>query len=349
MLKNIIKNFENLSSESEHNDYKRILDQINCIRFDSLNSEEILNKSYEFKKKVCQGTSMDDILIEAFALIKEAVKRELGLKTHDEQLLGAIAMHKGRLIEMQNGEGKTLTAIFPAYLNALTGHGCHILTSNDYLARRDATWMGPIYRMLGLTVGFVQDTMKRHEKQKAYSCDITYITAKVAGFDYLRDSLCYIERDLVQRPFNFVIVDEADSILIDEARIPLVIATGEYGIDNTLYSTMECIKKLKSKVDYDKDEYERNVYLTETGLSRVEDMLCCENLYAEENFKLLNEVYNCLHAEALLKKDIDYIVRNNKIEMVDEFTGRIAENRHWPDRLQSALEAKERQGIRIFV
>ncbi|MBU3179710.1 preprotein translocase subunit SecA [Clostridium psychrophilum] len=337
MLERIIR----LANKAEYSNYKRSVDEINSVEFDSINNEKILYKSNELRKRVSQGVSIDEIIIEAFALVKQAIKMVLDLEAYDEQIIAGIAIHKGRLIEMQTGEGKTLAAVFPAYLNALSGFGCHILTFNDYLAARDALWMGPIYESLGLTVGFVQDDMKNEDKHKAYLCDITYITAKVAGFDYLRDSICYKKSECVQRCLNFAIVDEADSIIIDEARIPLVIATKGRNGANTLLSTTSIIKKLKPKVHYDKDEYERNVFLTQAGLAFVEEALGCDNLYSEENLKLLNEVHNTLYAEAMLKKDIDYIVRDNKIEMVDEFTGRVAENRHWPDEIQEALEAKE--------
>ena len=337
----IRKKIRDLVTKAEYSSYKKIVEQINRLSFDSLDDAEFLNKSHELRSKILEGTSMDDIIIEAFALTKQAVKRVLGIFAYDEQLIAGIAMHNGRLIEMQTGEGKTLAAVFPAFLNALTGSGCHILTFNDYLARRDATWMGPVYEMLGLTVGFVQETMKRHEKQRAYDCDVTYVTAKVAGFDYLMDSLSYKKSEIVLRPFNFAIIDEADSIIIDEARIPLVIAAGGNAADDTLCLTMKALRKLEPGVDYDKDDVKRNVFLTHKGLLRAESMLNCENLYAEENFKLLSEVHNILHVIALLKKDIDYIVRDGKIEMVDEFTGRIAENRRWPDGIQEALEAKE--------
>lgn len=343
-MKGVINNLKNISSKYEYNSYKKIVDKINEIKFDLLDNEEILKKSYELKDKVSKGACLDDIVIEAFALVKEAIKRVLSLNAYDEQLIAGIGMHKGRLIEMQTGEGKTLAAVFPAYLNALTGNGCHILTFNDYLARRDALWMGPVYQALGLTVGFIQDNMKSDEKRKAYNCDITYLTAKLAGFDYLRDLLCYKKSEIIQRPFNFAIIDEADSIIIDEARIPLVIATGEYYVDSASHLVAKVVKKLEPKLHYDKDEFKKNVYLTDGGLTRVEEMLCCDNLYAEENFNLLNRVHNSLYAEVLLKRDIDYIVRDEKIEMIDEFTGRVAENRHWPDGLQAALEAKEGLG-----
>jgi len=337
----ISEKVENSANKAEYNNYKKIVEKIKQVSFESLDNQGILNKSSELRNKLSKGASMEDIIIEAFALAKLAVKRVLNISPYDEQLIAGIAMHRGRLIEMQTGEGKTLSAVFPAYLNALSGRGCHILTFNDYLARRDAAWMGPVYEMLGLTVGFVQENMKKSEKQSAYACDITYVTAKVAGFDYLMDSLCYKKSELMLRPFNFAIVDEADSILIDEARIPLVIATGGEQAENTLCLTMESLRKLEPEVDYGKDEVKGNVFLTQTGLTRVEAMLCCENLYAEENFNLLGEVQNILHAVALLTKDIDYIVRDGKIEMVDEFTGRVAQNRRWPDGIQAALEAKE--------
>lgn len=337
----ISKKFYDSESRTEYNSYKKIVEQVNLVRFDSLDDQGFLEKSQELREKVLGGTPMDDVMVEAFALTSEATKRVLGLLVYDEQLIAGVAMHRGRLIEMQTGEGKTLAAVFPAFLNALTGEGCHILTFNDYLARRDAAWMGPVFKMLGLTVGFLQENMTSQEKQRAYNCDITYVTAKVAGFDYLMDSLCHKESDLMQRAFNFAVVDEADSIIIDEARIPLVIANGGDESDNTLCQTMEALRKLEPGVDYDKDDLKKNAYLTERGLIRVESMLCCENLYAEENFKLFSQVQNILYANALLKKDIDYIVKDGKIEMIDEFTGRVAENRRWPDGIQEALEAKE--------
>jgi preprotein translocase subunit SecA len=222
----ISEKVENLENKAEYNSYKKIVEQIHLVPFETLDNEGILKKAHELRNKLSKGISMDDIIIEVFALAMLAVKRVLKISPYDEQLIAGIAMHKGRLIEMQTGEGKTLAAVFPAFLNALAGLGCHILTFNDYLARRDAKWMGPVYEMLGLTVGFVQESMKKSEKQRAYACDITYVTAKVAGFDYLMDSLCYKKSEFMLRPFNFAIVDEADSILIDEARIALVIATG---------------------------------------------------------------------------------------------------------------------------
>ena len=255
-------------------------------------------------------------------------------------------MHQGKMIEMQTGEGKTLVAVFPAYLNALSGNGVHILTFNDYLARRDAAWMRPVYEFLGLSVSFVQEGMSPEKRKAAYNSDITYLTAKEAGFDYLRDSLCYHTKDCVQREFNFALVDEADSIMIDEARVPLIIAgASEKFVDNVI-SMSQVVKQLKVKTDFEFDENYRNVNLTEDGIKNVESIFKCNNLYDKENTEKLSALNCALHAEHLLHRDIDYIVRKNEIELVDEFTGRVADKRRWPDGLQAALEAKENLPIR---
>jgi preprotein translocase subunit SecA len=326
--------------------YKNIVEQIKKIDLKSVSDEELLKRSDALKEKAIEGTDINALLVDGFALVKEAVRRTLKLEVYDVQLLAAIALHNKKMIEMKTGEGKTLTAVFPAYLNGLLKKGVHILTFNDYLARRDALWMKPVYEALGLTVGFVQEKMDKKEKRNAYNCDITYVTAKEAGFDYLRDSLCYSKEDLIHRQFYFAIVDEADSILIDEARIPLVIAvsTNEKAAD--LQRVRDVIESLDPLTDYKTDEFSQNVYLTEAGIDHVESLLKCGNLYDKENWDLLTKVNSALYAEVLLQKDIDYIVRKGIIEMVDEFTGRVAENRHWPDGLQEALECKENLEIR---
>jgi preprotein translocase subunit SecA len=326
--------------------YKNIVEQIKKIDLKSVSDEELLKRSDALKEKAIEGTDINLLLVEGYALVKEAVRRTLKLEVYDVQLLAAIALHNKKMIEMKTGEGKTLTAVFPAYLNGLLKKGVHILTFNDYLARRDALWMKPVYETLGLTVGFVQEKMDKKEKRNAYNCDITYVTAKEAGFDYLRDSLCYSKEDLIHRQFYFAIVDEADSILIDEARIPLVIAvsTNEKAAD--LQRVRDVIETLDPLIDYKTDEFSQNVYLTEAGIDHVESLLQCGNLYDKENWGLLTKVNSALYAEVLLQKDIDYIVRKGIIEMVDEFTGRVAENRHWPDGLQEALECKENLEIR---
>lgn len=319
-----------------------ILQQINQL-------EEALQKntdpqlkalSLELKDKATNGTPLDDLLVETYALVREAAVRTVAMRPFDVQVLGAIAMHQGRLVEMQTGEGKTLAAVFPAILNALGG-GVHILTFNDYLARRDARWMAPIYEFLGLSVGAVQEGMSIEERQRAYCADITYLTAKEAGFDYLRDSLCYDKKNIVHRPLNFAIVDEADSILIDEARIPLVIAGSSAEAQADCCVTADVARRLEVGVDFDFDEYARNIHLTEKGQHRAESLLHCRNLYRAENLDILTRLHCALHAEHLLLRDIDYIVRDGKIELVDEFTGRVADKRRWPDGLQAAIEAKE--------
>ncbi|MBP7049747.1 MAG: accessory Sec system translocase SecA2 [Phycisphaerae bacterium] len=285
------------------------------------------------------GAGPDELLVEAYALVREVSGRVLGMRHFDVQMLGGIALHQGRLIEMQTGEGKTLVAVLPACLNALAGRGVHVLTFNDYLARRDAQWMGPIYEFLGLTVGFIQEGMTPTERQHAYRCDITYATAKEAGFDYLRDHICTSRDALVHRPFQFAIVDEADSILIDEARIPLVIAGSTGEVVTNPYEIAEFVRHLRPGVDYQTDANERNVFLTDAGLDRAEKTLRCQNI--SENMLLLGQLYQALHAEVLLGRDVDYIVREGKVVIVDEFTGRVVQDRHWPHGLQAAVEAKE--------
>ena len=322
--------------------YEKILDKINENDLRSASDSMLKKISARFKEQAREGISLDNLLVEAFALVRETSQRTIGLRPFDVQVIAGIVMHEGKLAEMQTGEGKTLVAVFPAYLNGLTGKGVHIHTFNDYLARRDAAWMGPIYKFLGLSVGCIQEGMSTHERQKAYAADITYMTAKEAGFDYLRDHLCYDRGDLAHRPFHFALVDEADSILIDEARVPLVIAgtVGKPKADPG--SLAEVVKGLKPDVDFYTDEGGRNIYLSDLGLKNVEKMLGCGNLHSSRNFDLLTNLNQALHAEFLLMRDIDYIVRNGKIEIVDEFTGRVVLDRHWPDGLQAAVEAKEK-------
>jgi preprotein translocase subunit SecA len=323
------------------NSYKDIVEEIKKVNLKSLSAEELLSESNRLKKLASDGESASKLIIDGFALVKEAVKRTLEFDVYDVQLLAAVALSERKLIEMQTGEGKTLTAVFPAYLQGIFKKGVHVLTFNDYLAKRDALWMKPIYEALGVTVGFIQENMGINEKKQAYACDITYVTAKEAGFDYLRDSICYSKKDLIHRPFHFAIIDEADSILIDEARVPLVIASSSDEKELNLRKVREAVATLNPSYDYTTDEYSINVYLTDSGIDHIEAFLGCGNLYAEENFDLLRQVNSALYAEVLLEKDIDYIVRDGKIEMVDEFTGRVAKNRHWPDGLQGALETKE--------
>jgi preprotein translocase subunit SecA len=276
-----------------------------------------------------------------FAAAREAARRTLGLRPFDVQVLAAIAMDRGHLVEMQTGEGKTLAAVMPAALRALTGRGAHVLTFNDYLARRDAAWMAPAFAMLGISVACVQQGMNPDERRRAYLADVTYVTAKEAGFDHLRDLLATDRRALVHRPFHLALVDEADSLLIDEARVPLVIA-GSVGREISSAPRLAAlVAALTPGVDFDADEYGRDVELTEAGIEQVERRLGVGRLHDAENYAVLTELNCALHAQVLLRRDVDYIVRDGRIGVVDEFTGRVVPDRHWPDGLQAALEAKE--------
>ena len=288
---------------------------------------------------------LDALLPEAFALVREGARRRLGQRPFDTQIAGGIALHEGKAAEMPTGEGKTLAAVAPVFLHALAGRGAHVLTFNDYLARRDARWMGPVYELLGLEAASVQEGMTPAERQRAYAADVTYLTAKEAGFDLLRDGLCLDTAGQVHRPFHFALVDEADSVLVDEARIPLVIA-GALEQDRAGLPRLAALaRELRVGIDFETDEARRNLFLTGEGVGEAERALARADLMTEENAALLAALRNALHAEHLLRRDVDYIVRRGAVELVDELTGRVAENRHWPDGLQAAVEAKE--GLRL--
>jgi len=306
-----------------------------------LDDDPLHSLAGELRRRVRGGEPLDMLVAEAFALVREAARRTLGQRLYDVQIMAAAALQRGKVAEMQTGEGKTLAAVAPVFLQALRGRGVHVLTFNDYLARRDANWMGPIYEFLGLSVDCVQEGTERAARQAAYKADVTYLTAKEAGFDLLRDQLCLRVEDQVQRPFHSALVDEADSILIDEARIPLVVAGDVERPSPELARLSDLARRLDSGLDYDTDEHGRNIFLTEAGSHRAEALLGCGSLFAPENTPLFAEVRNALHAEVLLERDIDYLVRHGVVEQIDEFTGRVAENRQWPDGLQSAVEAKE--------
>lgn len=321
--------------------YQDSLAAIRRMDVSEWSDDKLQGEARKLRDLARQGAPLDELLVPAFAIACEAASRAVGLKPYDVQILAGLAMHDRQLVEMQTGEGKTLSAVLPAYLNALAGKGVHILTFNDYLAERDAAWMGPVYRYLGLTVGAVTAGMNLEDKQRAYAADVTYVTAKEAGFDYLRDAIRMDAKDVVHRPFNYVIVDEADSLLIDEARVPLVIAGSMPSGAGDGKRMAELAAKLKQGEHYEFDEHKRNVFLTDAGLHEAEARLGCDNLYDAANASLLTSLNLALHAEALVKRDVDYIIRDGKLELIDPFTGRIAENRHWPDGLQAAVEAKE--------
>lgn len=337
------KYFKGLLDEVEYDlePYYTLVEQIRQINLKHLADNKLKALAGELKLVTRRELMRDNLLVTAFALAREVSRRVLGQEPFDVQLLAGIALHRGKVVEMATGEGKTLAAVMPAYLNALTGRGVHIHTFNDYLAQRDARWMGPIFDYLGLRCAYIQEGMDTWERQRAYLADITYVTAKEAGFDLLRDFLCCEKEQLIQRPFHYAIVDEADSILIDEARTPLVIAGAEAEERKESFSLSGVIQGLLPEHGYQTDQNGRNVYFTEEGISWLEETLGCGSLFEPRNLQLLNRLNSALYAEVLLIRDRDYIVREGKIELIDEFTGRVADKRQWPDYIQAAVEEKE--------
>ncbi len=306
-----------------------------------LGDDQLRAKTTEFKQKLANGAGLDDVMVEAFAAVREASVRTLGLRHYDVQMIGGIGMHRGMVVEMKTGEGKTLAATTSLYLNALHERGCHLITVNDYLAARDAEWMGKIYNFLGLSVGTIIHGLTPTDRQRSYRCDITYGTNNEFGFDYLRDNMKETIEKYVQRELYYAIVDEVDSILIDEARTPLIIS-GEADKPAELYITVDrVIPGLRRDIDYIVDEKANQAQLTEAGVDRVERVLNCTNLYAAENAELLHHVNQALRANVLYKRDVNYLVERQEIIIVDEFTGRKMEGRRWSDGLHQAIEAKE--------
>src|SRR5512147_1769071 len=329
----------------------------------ALSDEQLREKTVEFKARVAEGETVDDLLVEAFAVVREAGKRVLNMRHFDVQLIGGAVLHKGKIAEMKTGEGKTLVATLPAYLNALAGQGVHVVTVNDYLARRDSEWMGRIYRFLGLTVGVIQHELTDAERQVAYAADITYGTNNEFGFDYLRDNMKFELAHYVQRSHNFAIVDEVDSILIDEARTPLIISGPAEESTDLYYEVDRIIPRLKAGAvtrgdtkaeerealeatgDYIVDEKHKTVTLTESGMAKAEKMLAHRmnpgGLYDPGNMPLLHHINQALRAHTLFKRDVDYMLKDGQVVIVDEFTGRLMPGRRWSDGLHQAVEAKE--------
>jgi len=324
-----------------------ILDEISRLEpaLTTLTDEELKAKTPQFKEKLQNGASLEDILPEAFAVAREAARRTVQMRPFDAQIIGGIVLHQGRIAEMKTGEGKTLAATLPMYLNALTGKGCHLVTVNDYLARRDAGWMGPIYTFLGLTVGVIVHGMDDDERRAAYHADITYGTNNEFGFDYLRDNMKFSLEEYVQRDFHYAIVDEVDSILIDEARTPLIISGPSEESTEKYYRINQVIPRLRKEEDYSIEEKSRTVVLTEEGIARVEKYLKVTNLYEPRNIEILHHVNQALKAHSLFKRDVDYVVKDGEVIIVDEFTGRIMPGRRYSDGLHQALEAKEKVKI----
>lgn len=306
-----------------------------------LNDGELKNKTTEFKERLDKEETLDDILPEAFAVVREVAKRVTKMRPFDVQLIGGIILHQGKIAEMATGEGKTLVATMPAYLNALSGNSVHIVTVNDYLAKRDRHWMGGVYESLGLKVGLIQHDMRIDERKKAYEVDITYGTNNEFGFDYLRDNMAIRLEDVVQKGYDFAIVDEVDSILIDEARTPLIVS-GPTDESTKIYQQVNRIAtRLQGEADYKVYEKEKTVTLTEEGVSRIEGLLQIKNLYDEKNMNVQHHIIQSLKAQRLFKKDVDYIVKDGEVIIVDEFTGRLMFGRRYSDGLHQAIEAKE--------
>jgi preprotein translocase subunit SecA len=322
---------------------QRGVETVNALEpeVEKLSDEELRAKTVEFRERLAGGETLDDILHEAFAVVREASRRTLGMRPFDVQVMGGIVLHEGKISEMKTGEGKTLAATMPVYLNALSGKGVHVVTVNDYLARRDAAWMGEIYDFLGLTVGLIQDYMGSEERKVAYSADITYGTNSQFGFDYLRDNIATSVDNLVQKEPNYAIVDEVDSILIDEARTPLIISGLPERAADTYYRFAQIVPRLKEGEDYEVDEKKRQVAPSESGVGKVERFLGVDNLYDDVNTNLVNHLNQALKAHTLYHKDVEYIVQDGRVFIVDEFTGRVLEGRRYSEGLHQAIEAKE--------
>jgi preprotein translocase subunit SecA len=360
MVTNLLKKVFGSRNERVLKRMQKVVAQINALEagMEALTDDELQSKTAEFRQRLGEGASLDSILPEAFAVVREAGKRVLGMRHYDVQLIGAMVLNEGKIAEMRTGEGKTLVATLAVYLNALEGKGVHVVTVNDYLAQRDADWMGQIYRFLGMKVGVILSGQESEEKRAAYAADITYGTNNEYGFDYLRDNMAFRASDKMQRELNFAVVDEVDSILIDEARTPLIIsgATDDssdlYVKMNQLVPHLEKQEEEEGPGDYSVDEKAKQVYLTETGHQKVEEMLLesgmlreGESLYDAANIALMHHLNAALRAHALFNRDVEYVVQNGQIVIVDEFTGRTMPGRRWSDGLHQAIEAKE--GVQI--
>ena len=333
--------------------YQPLVTDINILEeeIQSLSDEQLRAKTGEFKEKLAKARNRDDenqildeILPEAFAVVREGGKRVLGMRHFDVQMLGGIILHTGQIAEMKTGEGKTLVSTLPAYLNALAGKGVHVITVNDYLARRDAEWMGQIHRFLGLSVGLIQQEMSPDQRQKNYNCDITYGTNSEMGFDYLRDNMATSMDEVVQRVFNYCIIDEVDSVLVDEARTPLIISGQVERPSQKYMRAAEVAQMMQKEEHYEVDEKGRNVLMTDEGFARAEELFGVQDLY-DPNDPWAHFVFNALKAKELFIKDVNYIIGNEEVIIVDEFTGRVMPGRRWSDGLHQAIEAKERVDI----
>lgn len=347
MFQKIFKNVLPSKNERDLRKMTPLVDSINSLEGDmaNLSDSRLAGLTWQFRERAQKGESLSDLIPETFAAVRETSKRVLNMRHFDVQLIGGIVLHEGKIAEMKTGEGKTLVATLPVYLNALTGKGVHLITVNDYLAKRDAEWMSPIYEFLGLKVGVIVHGMDDTERKEAYGADITYGTNNEFGFDYLRDNMKYELGDMVQREHYYAIVDEVDSILIDEARTPLIISGPSEESTDKYYSANAAIPRLKKERDYTIDEKARSAVLSEEGIPRVEKFLSVDNLYDPKNIEWVHAVNQALKAHTLFKKDVDYMVKEGEVIIVDEFTGRLMPGRRYSDGLHQALEAKE--GVNI--
>jgi preprotein translocase subunit SecA len=345
----VLKLLQKIVGTKNDRELKQIQAQVDRVndwenKIQELSDEQLREKSSEFKKRFQDGESLDDILPEAFAVVREASQRTLGMRHFDAQMVGGVVLHEGKIAEMKTGEGKTLAATLPVYLNAMTGKGVHVVTVNDYLAKRDCEWMGAIYKFLGLTIGTIYHDIPEEERKQAYQADVTYGTNNEFGFDYLRDNMKFSEDQYVQRPLHFAIVDEVDSILIDESRTPLIISGQAEQSTDKYYEVNNLIPKLKEN-HYQVDEKSRTSTLTEEGIARLEEMLGVENLYDPGNIETLHCAQQALKAHTVFKNEVDYVVKEGQVVIIDEFTGRMMTGRRYSDGLHQALEAKE--GVNI--
>jgi len=343
----IVKKVIGSKNDRELKKLNPLIRQINQLEpeIEKLTDEQLQAKTDIFRQQLHEGKSLDDLLPEAFAVVREASVRILKMRHFDVQLMGGIVLHQGKIAEMKTGEGKTLMATMPIYLNALEGKGAHVITVNDYLARRDSEWMGTIYRFLGLSVGVILHGLDDQERQQAYGCDVTYGTNNEFGFDYLRDNMKFQLDDYAQRELNYAIVDEVDSILIDEARTPLIISGPTEDRTDKYYLIDKIIPRLDKKTDYEVEEKTKTVALSEQGVARIEELLKIDNLFEPSQMETLHHVNQALKAHVLFKRDVDYVVKENQVMIVDEFTGRLMPGRRYSDGLHQALEAKE--GVKI--
>src|SRR5436190_7155315 len=369
MIQTLLAKVIGTQNERDLKRLRPLVGEINALEpsIQALSDEQLRAKTAEFRERFAQGATLDDLLVEAFAVVREAGRRVLSMRHFDVQLIGGAVLHKGKIAEMKTGEGKTLVATLPAYLNALEGKGVHVVTVNDYLARRDSEWMGKIYRALGMSVGVIQHDLKDDERQVAYACDITYGTNNEFGFDYLRDNMKFELSHYVQRGHHYAIVDEVDSILIDEARTPLIISGPAEESTDMYYEVDRIVPRLKpgevtrgdtkgedrdrleATGDYIHDEKHKTVTLTESGMARAEELLAHRlspgGLYDPANMPLLHHVNQALRAHIVFKLDVDYMIKDGQVVIVDEFTGRLMPGRRWSDGLHQAVEAKEKVKI----